>query len=102
MLPNVFSPEVVDLPHTVSNYVPTHSIHFKNVVFAWLVKILSSSLEPIFLEFNLIKKFWEELINLARGLLLVLASTAILGSESRRTYDHISLSHDSGRRENLV
>jgi hypothetical protein len=35
-------------------------------------------------------------------LLLVLASTVILGSESRRTHDHILLSQDSGRRTTAV
>jgi hypothetical protein len=35
-------------------------------------------------------------------LLLVLASTVILGSESRGTQDHILLSHDSGSRPTHV
>jgi hypothetical protein len=35
-------------------------------------------------------------------LLLVLASTVTLGSESRGTHDHILLSHDSGSRETIV
>lgn len=34
-------------------------------------------------------------------LLLVLASTVFLGSESRRDHDRILLSHDSGSRETL-
>jgi hypothetical protein len=35
-------------------------------------------------------------------LLLVLASTIILGSESRGVHDHISLSHDSQELSNLL
>jgi hypothetical protein len=45
-------------------------------------------------------------VNLVVGrsgkLLLALASTVILGSESRGAHDHISLSHDFGSRATLA
>jgi hypothetical protein len=41
-------------------------------------------------------------ICLSGKLLLALASTVILGSESRWTHDHILLSHDSGSRATLT